>query len=70
MTERGKSARTERIELLCWAALLAAVVPNTVAAFASPDAVWWEALRFGLSTAFALALLALVASRIADRRQE
>jgi hypothetical protein len=68
MTEREKSGRTARLELLCWLALLAAITPNTVAAFASPDAAWWDALRLGLSTAFVLALLALIASRVADRR--
>jgi hypothetical protein len=69
MTERAKSRRTERLEVLCWLALLAAVTPNTVAALASPDAAWWDPLRFGLSTIFVIALLALVASRVADRRR-
>ena len=68
MTEHARSRRTERLELLCWLALLAAITPNTVAAFASPAVAWWDALRFGSSTAFAVVLLALVASRVADRR--
>jgi hypothetical protein len=59
---------TERIETVCWVAFLAAITPNTIDAFASPDAAWWNPLRFALSTAFVLALLALLASRLADRR--
>ena len=66
MTER--SARTARLEVLCWLTLLAAVAPNTIAAFTSPEAAWWDPLRFAVSTAFAVALLALIASRLADRR--
>ncbi len=59
-----------RLEALCWLALLAAVTPNTVAAFTSPAAAWWQPLRLWLSAAFALALVALVASRLLDRRRE
>ena len=66
MTER--SQRTLRLETVCWVTLLAAVTPNTVSAFASPDAPWWDPLRLALSTVFVLVLLALVASRVADRR--
>ena len=70
MTERGRSERTARLEALCWLTLLAAVAPNTVAAFTSPAAAWWQPLRLCLSAAFALALVALVVSRILDRRRE
>jgi hypothetical protein len=69
MTEREKSERTLRLEALCWLALLAAVTPNTVAAFASPAGGWWDPLRAALSTAFVVALLVLLASRVADRRR-
>ena len=69
MTERAKSERTLRLEALCWLALLAAVTPNTVAAFVSPAAGWWGPLRAGMSAAFVVALLALVASRVGDRRR-
>jgi hypothetical protein len=61
--------RSERLEVACWLAFLAAVTPNTVEAFTSPDAAWWDPLRMGLSTAFVLALLGLAASRLADRRR-
>jgi hypothetical protein len=70
MTERGRSERTARLEALCWLALLAAVTPNTVAAFTTPATAWWQPLRVCLSAAFALALVALVASRILDRRRQ
>jgi hypothetical protein len=70
MTERVRSGRTARLEALCWLAFLAAVTPNTVAAFTTPAAVWWQPLRVCLSAAFALSLVALVASRILDRRRE
>jgi hypothetical protein len=62
-------ADREPLEALCRLLLLAAVSTNTVAAFTSPDGAWWEALRFTLSTAFALALLALIAARLRDRRR-
>jgi hypothetical protein len=69
MTERVKSQRTRWLEALCWLAFLAAVTPNTIAAFASPAAGWWDPLRTGLSAAFVAALLALLASRAADFRR-
>jgi hypothetical protein len=69
MTERAKSTRTLRLEAVCWLAFLAAVTPNTIAAFTSPEAGWWEPLRAGLSTAFVVALVALLASRVGDRRR-
>ena len=67
MTERFKSERTSRLEALFWAAFLAAVVPNTIEAFANPSGFWWQPLRVTLSTLFAVALVALLASRLADR---
>jgi hypothetical protein len=70
MTERGRSERTARLEALCWLALLAAITPNTVAAFTTPGAAWWQPLRLCLSAGFVLVLMALVASRILDRRRE
>jgi hypothetical protein len=66
MTER--SPRSERLAVAVWLVLLAAVTTNTVAAFTTPDVAWWDPLRFALSTAFVLALLGLVASRLVDRR--
>jgi hypothetical protein len=68
MGEPVKSDRTSRLEALFWAAFLAAVAPNTVEAFASPSVSWWQPLRVTLSAVFAVALLALLASRVADRR--
>ncbi len=70
MTERGRPGRTARLEALCWLAFFAAVTPNTVAAFTSPSAAWWQPLRLCLSAAFVLALVALAAGRILDRRRE
>jgi hypothetical protein len=61
--------RHETLETLCWLLLPAALSTNTVAAFTSPDGAWWEALRFALSAAFAVALLALIAVRIRGRRR-
>jgi hypothetical protein len=61
--------RPPRREVLCRLLLLAALSTNTVAAFTSPEGAWWGALRLTLSTAFAIALLALVAGRGRDRRR-
>jgi hypothetical protein len=61
--------RAPRLEALCWLLLLAALSTNTVAAITSPVGAWWDALRFTLSTAFAVALLALVALRLRARRR-
>jgi hypothetical protein len=69
MADRFKSDRTVRLEVVCWVAFLAAVAPNTIDAFTSPSGGWWEALRFSLSTFFAVAILALLASRFANRRR-
>ena len=68
MTEHAKSDRTLWLEALCWLAFLAAVTPNTIAAFTSPTAAWWDPLRAGLSTAFVVSLVAVLASRVWDRR--
>ena len=68
MVDRMRSERTRGLEALFWGAFLAAVVPNTIEAFASPSASWWQPLRVILSTLFAVALLALLASWLADRR--
>ena len=62
-------ARASRLEALCRLLLLAALSTNTVAAFTSPEGAWWGALRFTLSAAFAVALLALVAGRLRGRRR-
>lgn len=56
-----------RVEALCRLLLLGALSTNTVAAFTSPQGAWWGALRFTLSTAFALSLLAVIALRIRER---
>jgi hypothetical protein len=66
MTER--SERTLWLEAVCWVTLFAAVTPNTISAFTSPAASWWDPLRMALGAAFVVALLAVVASRVADRR--
>lgn len=58
----------DRLEALCWLLLLAALSTNTVAAFTSPEGAWWDALRFSLSTAFVLSLLAVIATRLRARR--
>jgi hypothetical protein len=68
MIEAVKSARTERLEALCWLAFATAITPNTIDAFANPSGDWWQPLRIGLSTVFVLVLLAMLASRLADRR--
>ena len=68
MTERAKSDRTLSLEALCWLAFLAALTPNTIAAFAGPTAAWWDPLRAGLSAAFVASLAAVCASRVRDRR--
>jgi hypothetical protein len=68
MGDRTRSERSRKLEALFWAAFLAAVVPNTIEAFASPSASWWQPLRFALAALFTVALLALLGSRLADRR--
>jgi hypothetical protein len=68
MVDRMRSERTRKLEALFWAAFLAAVVPNTIEAFAGPSASWWQPLRVTLSALFTVALLALLASWLADRR--
>ena len=68
MTERAKSSRTLWLEALCWLVFFAAITPNTIAAFTSPAAAWWDPLRGGLSAAFVASLAALLASRVRDRR--
>jgi hypothetical protein len=57
----------ERLAGLCALLLLAALTTNTVEAFTQPEGAWWDALRFALSAAFALSLLAVVAARVRDR---
>jgi hypothetical protein len=69
MTERWKSTRTLRLEGLCWLALALAVLPNAIDALASPAGSWWDLLRACLSAVFVLALAALLASRLGDRRR-
>jgi hypothetical protein len=64
-----KSERTARLETLFWIAFFFAIVPNTIDAFADPSGDWWTALRIALSTIFVLVLVALVASKLADRRR-
>ena len=59
----------DRLEALCSLLLFAAVSTNTVEAFISPKGGWWDGLRFTLSTAFALSLLAVIATRIRVRRR-
>jgi hypothetical protein len=68
MADRPKSERTLRLESLCWVALLAAVTPNTIDAFTSPAGGWWEGLRVSLTALFVVAVLALLASKLGDRR--
>jgi hypothetical protein len=69
MIDGMSSERTEALRgylLLAWAP---AIVPNTIEAFGGPEGDWWRALRLGLSSLFVLALVAFVASRLADRRR-
>jgi hypothetical protein len=58
----------DRLEALCCLLLFAAVSTNTVEAFTNPTGPWWDGLRLALSTAFALSLLAVIASRLRARR--
>ena len=67
MTDGG---RTERLRTLLWIALALAIVPNTLNSFeVAPEGGWWDVLRFCLSTLFVIALVAFVASWLADRRR-
>ena len=67
MTSKG---RTERLGDLLWIAFALAVVPNTLASFdVAPDGDWWTVVRIVLSTLFVIALLALGASWVSDRRK-
>jgi hypothetical protein len=68
MTDGVRSSRTEALTALFLLAWALAIVPNAVEAFGGPDGAWWQLLRLGLSALFVLAVLALLASRLADRR--
>jgi hypothetical protein len=58
----------DRLEALCGLLLFAAVSTNTVEAFTNPRGPWWDGLRLTLSAAFALSLLAVIATRLRARR--